>query len=292
MIRQRGLLPAALIGLVSLPELAAAQAWLPGKGDFSFGVTYADVFNKDHYLPDGSELDVGHTRSHTVGLGMVYGLTERLTVTAGIPYVRAEYHGPRPHPTQVDDGRYHGTFTDWHAELHYQAMVVPFALAPYVGVVIPSTDYETLGHAAPGRGLTEYWVGFFAGKSLDAWLPATYAQFRYNYAFVEKVAGIAHDRSSADLEIGYFLNPDWSVRALVSAQEAHGGIDVPIPPTHPLFDFHDRLADESFVNAGIGLSWSFNSRTDIFAIYLTGLQGKNGHKLNSGLNLGFSFGVH
>jgi hypothetical protein len=32
------------------------------------------------------------------------------------------------------------------------------------------------------------------GKSFDEWIPRTYAQMKYTYGFVEKVAGISHDR--------------------------------------------------------------------------------------------------
>lgn len=292
MAARRETVPLIVLALLLLrPDDAAAQAWLPEKGNFSLTAAVSDNFNKKHYLPDGEEIDVGHTRTNIVAFSFSYGMTDRLTVTAGIPYVQGKYDGPRPHPTAVDDGDYHGSVTDVHLGLHFQALDEPFALAPYSTVVIPVRDYETLGHAAPGRGLEELWFGFYAGKSLDLWIPRTYIQGRYNYAFVEKVAGVAHDRSNADLEIGYFLSPEWSIRAVVSAVETHGGIPVPVPPTHPLFDFHDQLAAESLLNVGAGASWSMSDRIDIYALYLRSVRGKSGHKLDLGLTLGFSYGL-
>ena len=177
----------------------------------------------------------------------------------------------------------------------YQATGGPVALAPYVGLVLPTHDYVTFGHAAPGRGLQELWLGFYAGASLHPWIPRTYVQLRGNYAFVEKAAGISHDRSNATLEIGYYLNPSWSVRALVSSQWTYGGIDVPVLPTDPLFPVlfpvHDILAAEDFVTVGAGGSWVVNPQVSLFAVYLQAIEGSNAHKLDHRLSIGVSYGV-
>lgn len=268
-----------------------AQAWLPEQGSFSLTTAFSDNYNKKHYLPNGDEIDVGHTRTRIVAVSATYGLTDRWMIEAGVPYVQARYTGPRPHPTEVDDGTYHGDITDIHLGLHYQALMEPFAFAPYTTVVIPLRDYETLGHAAHGRGLEELWFGFYAGKSLDAWIPRTYVQGRYNYAFVEQVAGVAHDRSNVDLEIGWFVTPQWSVRALFSAADTHGGIPVPVPPTHPLFAFHDQLAAERLRNVGAGVAWSMSDQSDIYLVYLQSVRGESAHKLDSGLTLGFTYTI-
>ena len=281
----------ALVIGVLLPSLGIAQAWLPEKGSVAYGLSYNDITNKEHYLADGSEIDLGHTRIHSIALSLSYALSDRLLLTAGIPYVRGKYEGPRPHPTEADDTRYHATFTDARLELHWQATTVPFAFAPYAAFVYPTHDYETLGHAAPGRGLREYWAGFYAGKSLDRWLPRTYLQAHYNYAFVEQVVGIAHDRSNIDLEIGYFFNSRWSARVLGAWQHTHGGIDVPVPPSHPLFPYHDQLAAESYLHVGAGVAWAASERTSVYLLDMTSLQGRNGHKLNQGATLGFSYSI-
>jgi hypothetical protein len=273
-----------------VPLGAQAQAWLPPQGSLDFSLQYNDVLNKKHYLPDGSEFDAGHTRSHNLGLSVSWSPSDRFMLSVGIPYVRSEYHGSRPHVgTEIDDGDSHSTFTDVRAELHFQAMQAPVALAPYVAIVKPAHSYATLGHAAPGRGLDEYWVGLFAGKSLDRWIPETFVQLRYNYAFVDKVAGIAHDRSNADLEVGYFVTPRWMAKATLSWQDTHGGIDVPVPPSHPLYLYHDQLARESFVQVGGGIAWFPDERFGLYAGYTTSLRGRNGHKVDHGVNLGIGY---
>ena len=226
------------------------------KGELDLGFIYTNILNQKHYLPYGEELDVGSTRSETYTVRFLYGLTDRLTISGGLPYVESWYSGHFPHPGHVDDGHKNKSLADWRLGLHYQVSEGPIAFAPYLQFSAPIKDYETLGHAATGRGLTEIWTGFFAGRNLDHWIPRAYAQFRYNYAFVEKVAGIKHDRSNIDLELGYRLIPAWTVRGLLLYQDSYGGIDVPIPPTDPLYPHHDQLAAEDFTHLGFGGSWA------------------------------------
>lgn len=279
---------AGLIG-VMLATSVHAQAWLPERGSLDVSVAYANTLSKKHYTPDGNTEDVGHTRTQVARYLATYAPTSRVLLTGQIPWVSARYRGDFQHPTRVDDGDYHGTFTDFTVTVHYQALLEPLAIAPYAGLVIPSHDYEVLGHAAPGRGLNEGWLGFYAGRSLDTWIPRTYLQIRYNYAFVETVAGISHDRSNVEAEVGHFLNPRTSLRIISAWQATHGGIDVPVPRDHHLFDHHDQLADESYLNLGGGVGHVLNPRLGIYGLYLTSLWGRNAHKVDNALILGFNY---
>lgn len=279
----------ACVPVALLPTPSAAQAWLPEKGTFSLNLDYFNSLSRKHYLPDGQEIDVGHTRLQTTSLSASYAVSDRINFTASLPWVQTRYDGDRPHPGEIDDGHSHSTITDVYLAAHFQLTLDPVAIAPYVAALVPTHDYPTLGHSAPGRGLNEYWLGFYAGKSLHSWIPRTYVQARYNYAFVEKIAGIDHDRSNADFEVGYFLNSRVSVRAFVDWQETHGGIDVPIPPSNPLFPYHDQLGAEGHLNVGGGLSWSMNDRFGIYCSYRQSIRGENGHKLDHGLSLGMSY---
>jgi len=280
---------AACVWAALLPAPAASQAWLPEKGALSLDIDYVDTLSRKHYLPDGSEIDVGHTRSRTMSLTASYAVSDWVSLMASLPWVQTQYNGDRPHPGEVDDGHSHSTITDAYLAAHFQLTLDPVAIAPYVAVLIPTHDYPTLGHSAPGRGLNEYWLGFYAGKSLHPWIPRTYVQARYNYAFVEKVAGISHDRSNAALETGYFLSQHVSFRAFVDWQETHGGIDVPIPPSDPLFPYHDQLGAEGHLNIGGGASWTISDQLGIHGSYMRSIRGENGHKLDRGLSLGISY---
>ncbi|MDE2219154.1 MAG: hypothetical protein KGL25_03805 [Gammaproteobacteria bacterium] len=287
----RGRIAACLMLLTA--TAARSQAWLPDAGTMLLSFVHGDVQNDIHYLPNGAEIDAGHARTFSEVLGLAYAPTNHWLLSASVPYVRAMYHGPFPDPdSPVDDGRYHGTFTDLRLEAHYQLEEQPFAFSPYLALVVPSHSYVSLGHSAPGRDLHEEWFGFYIGKSLDPWLPRTYLQLRYAYAFVEKLMGVAHDRSLADFEIGYFPDPKWSVRALASWMIPHGGIDVPPPPDSPYMVVHDRLAAERYLQAGGGVAWSPSDSTSMYLLYRQSLSGANGHKVNNGFTFGYGYSFH
>ncbi len=292
----RRFLSRSVLGLLAAlsPAVAGAQAWLPDQGAFNMTLLYNNVLNKQHWLPNGDTIDVGHTRSETFALLANYGITERVMVSGSLPYVNTQYSGPPSHGGQpgfdVDDGDAHGAFTDLRVGLHFQALERPFALAPFVAYVLPISDYYTRGHASQGRDLEELILGFSAGKSLDPWIRRSYAQLRYSYGFVEQVLDVAHDRSNLNLELGTFINPRWNVSLYGAWQWTHGGIEVPVPPSNRYFLVHDQLAADEFFNAGIGSGYALTPQLTAFAMYMYGFSGKNGHRMNQGLTLGFTYG--
>jgi hypothetical protein len=277
-----------------VPAAASAQAWLPDKGVFNSTFLFNDVLNKEHWTANGDTVDVGHTRSQTYALLANYGLTDRVMLSGSLPFVNTKYWGPPSHGGlpghDVDDGDEHGALTDLRLGVHYQLMEQPFALAPYVAYVIPVSSYYTRGHAAQGRDLEELLVGFSAGKSLDRWLPRTYAQLRYTYGFVEQVMDVAHDRDNLNVEIGTFISARWNVSLYGAWQWAHGGINPPIPPSSPYFPVHDKVLADEFFNAGVGTGFALTPQLTTFAMYMHGFEGKSGHKMNHGFTLGFSYG--
>lgn len=282
-----------LLGLTLLPVPSQAQAWLPTKGSYGFGFDFSNTLNKKHYTKFGTEVDVGHTDLEVYSLSASYSPSDRLLINASLPFVNTRHRGPNGggHDTEIDNGSWHGTVTDFQLSFHYQVTDGPVAFAPYVGVIVPTNNYESFGHSAPGRRLDEYWVGFYAGTSLNEWIPRSYVQLRGNYAFVEKVQNISHDRSNLSLEIGHFLNERLSVRAIISRQWTDGGISVPVPLTSPLFPDHDRLAAEEFINLGAGVSWTINERWSVNALYMEANEGTNAHKLDHRVSFGMSYGV-
>jgi hypothetical protein len=284
---------AVVVCLVLAPPASHAQAWLPEKGSLSYSFDYTSILNKKHYTSTGSEVDVGHTGIDILSIGASYSPSDRVLVSATLPYVTSRYIGPGlgGHDTENDNGHWHDAVTDLQLTVHYQVTDGPIAFAPYVGFVIPTNDYETFGHSAPGRGLEEYWIGFYVARSLNEWIPRTYVQLRGNYAFVDKVQDISHDRTNASLEIGYFLNQSVSARALVTRQWTHGGIDVPVPVTSPVFPDHDRLAAEELLNVGAGVSWYPNERMNFYGLYLQSVDGSNAHKVDHRVSIGMSYGV-
>jgi hypothetical protein len=292
----------ALASCLALAPMAAqGQAWLPPKGTFSYSIDYTDVLNKKHYDSDGSEVDVGHTDNQVLSVSASYSPTDRISINASLPYVRTRHRDryptePDSHDTPIDDGSWHSTITDLQFTVNYQLVTGAFGLAPYVGAVIPTNDYTTYGHSAPGRGLNELWVGAYAAMSLNEWIPRTYVQLRGNYAFVEEVIGISHDRINAVLEIGYFPTPAWNVRVLVSEQWTSGGIHLSEltddnPDYEILLQHHDQLVAEEFLAIGGGATWVVNERVSIYAFYMQAIEGSDAHKVDHRISTGVSYGL-
>jgi hypothetical protein len=290
---------ARLITIVAFTFTASvqAQAWLPAEHAAGIQLTTSSNLSTKHYDKDGVEADVGHTQVYALTMGGFYSFTDRLMLDASLPIISSRYDGDFPHRMDgqivgVDDGDYHTTATDLGANLHFQALLNPVAIAPYVGLVVPTHDYATMGHAAPGRGLNELSLGFYIAKSLDQWIPNTYVQARYNYAFVEHVAGISHDRVNTDFELGWFPTPRFAVHAIYAIQDTHGGIDLPIAPSDPLFIHHDQLGAQDYDNLGGALSFLVTRASSIYLLYNYSLEGVNGHKLDRGINIGWSYDFH
>jgi hypothetical protein len=269
-----------------------AQAWLPSAHETSAGVAYTDTFDTKHVTSAGQEIDAGHICYYTYTFAAAYSPTDRIMLNASVPLIRSVYHGAYPHPTTTDDGSYHSTFTDLRVEAHYQLMLHPIAIAPYVAYSFPTHSYSIMGHAAPGRGLDETWLGAAIGISLDRWIPNSFLTSRFTYAVVEHVQGISHDKENIEASAGYYLTPYLSVEGLYQWQRTIGGLQFPGPPseTSPLFPYHDQLAATDFTNAGLGASWSYSDSSTFSAAYLEGLTGRNGHKLGREFSIAYSYG--
>lgn len=279
-----------------------AQAWLAPEGEASFDVAYQNGYTRDHLVTKGQVFDGGRIRANQVVFGLTYSFTDKLAAGASLPYVSARYDGSVPHIAPglkvLDDGSYHGTWTDLRLDLRYNVWREPAVVTPFVSVIMPIHDYATFAHAAPSSGLEQYLVGVSVGRRLDPILEAGFAQLRYSYAFVEEVLGISHDRSNADLEIGYFLTPSLGVSALVNYQKTHGGLQIPKPGTPgwaafietPEFLHHDQLSQTNYLNVGGVVSYALTGTVDVFASYRTTVWGQNFHAVQPAIAIGMSWG--
>ena len=308
-----------LVGLISILLLRAngqGQAWLPPKGEAFISLGYGNVFVTKHYTylrvpgapaSDSTEVDRGHIRSQSVSADLGYAITDRFTVLFGVPFVEGKWYRScstcgSPHTllngTTLDDGDYHGTFQDYHAEAVYQVARNPVALTAFVGAVIPSHDYQYFAHSAVGRDLHEYILGFNVGSRLDRVVPGAYVQARYSYAFVERVLDIYHNRSNGALELGYFVTPSLGARFLASGFYTHGGLSIrsaadlkgPANASNPIFLHHDQIEHASALSVGGGLSYALTGSMDVYASYLRTVTGHAGHKIDHGISFGASWG--
>jgi hypothetical protein len=286
---------ALFIAAVLAPAMALAQAWVPEAGDGTVAFVYQNQIVRDHLLADGTRLDVGHIVTDSLLLDFTYGITNKVALNVNVPYIASAYHGQSPHPGSVlDDQKVHGTFQDFRANIRYNVTRRGLVLTPFVDVIVPSHRYEYFGHAAPGRRLAEVQIGANIGHVLTRGLPGAFVQTRLSYGFSQRPLGRYHDRTNADGELGYFINPRLRVFGVLATQYTFGG--VPLVPhfdkvlTADEFHHHDQISRSDLVDVGAGAQVQLTPRIDLVGSYATTVTGRSGHALGRGISIGVSWG--
>jgi hypothetical protein len=270
----------------------SGQAWLPLKGEGSLTLTGQAMFVKDHISWEGIRADSGHIRANSTRLELTYGLTDRLTVSGDMAYIWAKYEFatcPRcvPHGL-VDDYSYNGGLQDARINVLYALSSGRIAVTPFMRAVIPLTDYSPQGHSAIGRHLHEVAAGAFAGTHFGPFAPDLYVQAAYMYSVVERVEDISTNRSNGELELGYFVTPALSVRAMGFWQETHGGFDLPKEFHEGEFEIHDRVAKSKYIRFGLGASYALNRATALNAAVINTYSGASTYA-SRGMSVGVTW---
>src|SRR5262245_57350177 len=81
---------AAPLIVLTCASLARAQAFVPPKGEGTVSFLYQDLFVKYHYFGP-TRTDNGSIASKMMVVDVTYGVTDKLAVSAGIPWVAAKY---------------------------------------------------------------------------------------------------------------------------------------------------------------------------------------------------------
>ena len=282
---------AAWTGLVGAwlccPVAAWGQAWPPPRGAGAVSLTLGDYAFDGHFAADGRQDPFGGTRAESVWLEGTYALTDRLVLTAGLPFVTTKLTGSFPEGVALgplDDGKYHGDFQDLRFEVAFNALAGDLGVTPFVGFGVPSHEYEYVGEAVPGKNLNEAVVGLAAGRSLSPFLPKAYAHARYSFAYLERADRDVGrlDRSNLDTELGCALASRLLVRLLARWQITHGGLDLEDMRHHPnFFRTHDRAARTNSFNLGAGTAFTLGPSWEVYAIFLKALSGENAHQSRS-----------
>jgi hypothetical protein len=276
------------------PVPARAGAWLPGSGEGSVSLTFGNYAFDGHFAADGRRDPFGGTQAHSAWLEGSYGLTDRLTVSAGLPFVWTRLSGGFPEGVPLgplDDGRYHGDFQDFRFELALGMLRGDLGIAPFLAVGVPSHEYEYVGEAVPGKGLSELLLGLAGGRSLGPFLPRAYLHARYSYAFIEKLDPDVDrlDRSNLDAELGHAVGSRVMLRTLLAWQVTHGGLDLEDMRHHPdFFRSHDRAARTNYLNLGGGVTMALAGSWDLYAIFYKTVAGENAHQARS-ISLGVTW---
>ena len=114
-------------------------AWsLPGVADESsrkgHGHISAElqIIKADGFEASFGKIDLGKIDTQTLNVAIHYNLTDRVSVSVGLPLIRKRYRGsfihdplaldpPRPDVPFLDDGKYRTDFQDWHFGLQHRA---------------------------------------------------------------------------------------------------------------------------------------------------------------------------
>jgi hypothetical protein len=281
----------ALLPLVVAATPAFAQAWLPAKGEGTVSVLVSNTLSKDHFLPD-ERYDFGHIDANTVLFDVTYGLTDRMSVTVGLPIVMSRYRGAFPHrPVTLDDGNWHTTSQDFRFNIRYNVLRGPLVVTPFIGSDLPTRQYEFFAHAAPGRHLKELSGGVSVGRLFDEL--GLVVQGRYGLNISEGALDQSRRYSLMSLEAAYFLTPSIRLLAMTGGRIGHTGFDLypdsgRVLPTE-VFQRHDQLSRESALNVGGGFALTLSETIDVFASYTTTVTGRNTHAVNRGISLGMSW---
>src|SRR5215472_329392 len=133
--------------LVTAAVDAKAQVWaLPrGEGDISF--TYQRIDNTGHRRTNGFLVPRGVSLDMSLYLETEYAFTNRLSITAGLPYVFAKYTDRNPPPSPIpflpeyECRCWQSSWQDFGITARYNLVRAPsgvFAATPSVSVGVPS----------------------------------------------------------------------------------------------------------------------------------------------------------
>lgn len=292
-----------LSGLAGVATPAVAQAVVPPRGVGAVTVEYQGGIIRKHLTMTGPK-DSGRVDSQGLITDFSIGVGRGFAVSLGLPAIDARYVGDRPHtllPDEVplhpgfvslDDGRYHASFQDVHAEVRRAFWVAPFAVTPFVGSVVPSHGYEYLSHAAVGRHVRELQVGVYTAGPIVR--PPNFFQVGYVHGFEQTVIDIPRQRDVVTFEAVHFLGDRWRVYGGATGQVTHGGIDIQVSARELRgLDYinHDRIVRTDLVDVGGGTAYELTNRITLLGSLSKTVWGINGHAQWITVNVGMSYAV-
>ena len=273
--------PAAISDATVLAsQVPGGDGAMRGHGTLSIG--YQDTFVDGMFLPvPGGEAPVGAVRIHSVSFGVDYFFTDHWSGHLDLPYIDSRYRGDEPHcittappqcrgaivPIQphpesafLDDGRYHGTWQDWHLGLAYHGEVADYVWSPSVTATIPSHRYTFFAQSAPGQDLRKIEIALDIAHQFE--LSNLYYRIRAGHVFAEKTLGQSIDHDNLDLEFGAFLGEAWTVKAFAVGKKGHGYTG-PYDQTTEAWYHHDQRAEHNYATVGAGLDWHLDAKDTV-----------------------------
>ena len=291
--------------VISALLLAATPLWAEEDGTRA-GHGYVSVsyqyISADGFEASNGFVPSGPVDSHSLLLEMDYHLTERWTISAGVPYISKRYQGtyehdpltldpPRPWIENVDQGDWNSDFQDFRFGLRYLAKDGPLVIEPFAYYGMPTNNYPFFGHAAVGQRLWRFGIGtsftYFPGLS------NAYYRTDIAYVFVEETLGTSINHWKIFGEAGYQFNKRWTGSIFFLLKDGKGldfPDDFPPPLTTELWYQHDRLLRHNYLNVGIGLDLNLDNGYQFSANFMKQPWQEQSHKMEYAFSIGVSRG--
>lgn len=304
-----------------IPVRGRAQAWVSPRGTGSLTVSYQNTFVDKHLFGTGQDFlvvggvktsDIGQVRFNSMFVDVAYSFTDRLALSVSLPYITAKYTAPASpvapgfgphfiinpdgtHSVPLDDGHYHGGLQDFDFRVRYNAWTHPFMITPFVEYITPSHEYGFYSHSVIGNQVRQWNIGTYLGSNLDRFLPGTYIQGRYAYGIPQTILGISRRHHNAELEMGYFVNPDIHVFGILIGEVTKGGVNLPndvspLLPTNPVFFHHTQISRDNILNIAGGVGYSLKDSVDFYGVLTHTLTARNMHATNYEITIGIGWG--
>ena len=285
--------------LLTLSPAAQAEEFesRAGHGHMSLGYQFISV---DGFESSIGELPIGTVDTHSLNLEVEYYLTDRWTISAGLPFVRKRYQGPGPHDPltldpprpeieNVDQGDWNNDFQDFHLGLRYLAKTGRFQIEPYAFLGVPSNDYPFFGHAAVGQNLLKFDLGsrFFWHPGLSD----AYYNLDVSYVFVEETLGVSIDHWKVHAEVGYYFSNTITGRLFGQLKDGEGLVfpdDFPPPRNTEMWYQHDRLVKHNYGNVGVGVDWAMDDGYHVSTSIMTMVWAEQVHKMDAAFAISVS----
>jgi len=281
----------SILTFVTIVRPAAGQAWAPRERQGDVTIVAQEIDHIGRVLDD-LRFECCGTTNVALAVDINYGISDRWSISAGLPYVFAEYRGGSPAdagaaflPYPAADACHclHSAVQDFAFGAHYNLLKVrrTFSLMTSATVGIPSHNYEYVGEAVVGFGLKQLEVSADAGGRLDFIVPGLSVDGHYGYTIVERALAISHNRTNAQLDTAYTFSNGLGGHLILSHQHTYGGLrfpdDVePFPERYP--EFH-RLLQDNYFQAGAGVSYTWNV-WELSVSFLKTVSGNNTHDVH------------